>query len=44
MRCSRLIDDKVGCECGRMNLMVIGAVADEGSDKIWALDRLKGVT
>jgi hypothetical protein len=44
MRCSRLIDDKVGCECRRMDLMVVGAVADEGGDKIWALDRLKGVT
>ena len=40
VRSSRLVDDKIGRECRRVDLVVVAAVTDEGGDEIWTFDRL----
>ena len=40
MRSSRLVDDEVGRERRRMDLVVVAAVTDERGDEVWAFDRL----
>ncbi len=40
VRSSSLIDDEIGRECRRMDLVVVGAVTDERGDEVWTFDRL----
>lgn len=41
VRRSRLVDNEIGCKGGRVDLMVIRAVANEGGDEVGTFDRLQ---